>query len=64
MSRIMCATSREGCELFDRFFFKYSLFKERGDLLTFTEDKFILNGTKMGSAFGYAIEVVDLNNDG
>uniref|UniRef100_A0A183GBW7 ITA11 n=1 Tax=Heligmosomoides polygyrus TaxID=6339 RepID=A0A183GBW7_HELPZ len=33
-------------------------------LLTFTEDKFILNGTKMGSAFGYAIEVVDLNNDG
>ncbi|VDP15882.1 unnamed protein product [Heligmosomoides polygyrus] len=33
-------------------------------MLTFTEDKFILNGTKMGSAFGYAIEVVDLNNDG
>ncbi|VDL77756.1 unnamed protein product [Nippostrongylus brasiliensis] len=38
--------------------------KDRGDLLTFTEDKFIINGTKMGSAFGYAIEVVDLNNDG
>lgn len=38
--------------------------KERGDLLTFNEDKFLLNGTKMGSAFGYAIEVVDLNNDG
>ncbi|KAK6014762.1 FG-GAP repeat protein [Ostertagia ostertagi] len=38
--------------------------KDRGELLTFTEDKFVLNGTKMGSAFGYAIEVVDLNNDG
>ncbi|KJH47849.1 FG-GAP repeat protein [Dictyocaulus viviparus] len=38
--------------------------EERGDLLTFNEDKFLLNGTKMGSAFGYAIEVVDLNNDG
>ncbi|XGW15891.1 hypothetical protein V3C99_001385 [Haemonchus contortus] len=38
--------------------------RERGELLTFTEDRFILNGTKMGSAFGYAIAVVDLNNDG
>ncbi|KHJ93636.1 FG-GAP repeat protein [Oesophagostomum dentatum] len=37
---------------------------DRGDLLTFTEDRFLINGTKMGSAFGYAIEVVDLNNDG
>uniref|UniRef100_A0A158QM39 Integrin_alpha2 domain-containing protein n=1 Tax=Haemonchus placei TaxID=6290 RepID=A0A158QM39_HAEPC len=38
--------------------------RERGELLTFTEDRFVLNGTKMGSAFGYAIAVVDLNNDG
>ncbi|KIH57930.1 FG-GAP repeat protein [Ancylostoma duodenale] len=38
--------------------------KDRGDLLTFTEDRFHINGTKMGSAFGYAVEVVDLNNDG
>ncbi|CAJ0598713.1 unnamed protein product [Cylicocyclus nassatus] len=37
---------------------------DRGDLLTFTEDRFLINGTKMGSAFGYAVEVVDLNNDG
>uniref|UniRef100_A0A8R1DJP9 Integrin_alpha2 domain-containing protein n=1 Tax=Caenorhabditis japonica TaxID=281687 RepID=A0A8R1DJP9_CAEJA len=32
--------------------------------LTLNEDKFIINGTAMGSAFGYAIEVVDLNGDG
>ncbi|EYC38991.1 hypothetical protein Y032_0682g1489 [Ancylostoma ceylanicum] len=38
--------------------------KDRGDLLTFTEDRFHINGTKMGSAFGYSVEVVDLNNDG
>ncbi|VDM66495.1 unnamed protein product, partial [Strongylus vulgaris] len=38
--------------------------QDRGDLLTFTEDRFLINGTKMGSAFGYAVEVVDLNNDG
>ncbi|KAK6742648.1 hypothetical protein RB195_010107 [Necator americanus] len=38
--------------------------KDRGDLLTFTEDRFLINGTMMGSAFGYAVEVIDLNNDG
>lgn len=32
--------------------------------LTLNEDKFIINGTAMGSAFGYSIEVVDLNGDG
>ncbi|CAD6185818.1 unnamed protein product [Caenorhabditis auriculariae] len=32
--------------------------------LSFTEDRFMLNGTSMGSGFGYSIEVVDLNNDG
>ncbi|VDK83720.1 unnamed protein product [Cylicostephanus goldi] len=32
--------------------------------MTFTEDRFLINGTKLGSAFGYAVEVVDLNNDG
>ncbi|CAI2348463.1 unnamed protein product [Caenorhabditis sp. 36 PRJEB53466] len=32
--------------------------------LTLSEDKFIINGTAMGSAFGYSIEVVDLNGDG
>ncbi|CAB3401569.1 unnamed protein product [Caenorhabditis bovis] len=32
--------------------------------LTLTEDKFMLNGSAMGSAFGYSIEVVDLNADG
>lgn len=32
--------------------------------LTFTEDAFMLNGTGMGSGFGYSIEVVDLNADG
>ncbi|KHN71986.1 Integrin alpha ina-1 [Toxocara canis] len=32
--------------------------------LTLTEDSFMLFGTQLGSAFGYAIEVTDLNNDG
>lgn len=32
--------------------------------LTLNEDKYIINGTAMGSAFGYSIEVVDLNGDG
>lgn len=41
-----------------------TLLQDRGDLLTFTEDRFHINGTMMGSAFGYAVEVVDLNNDG
>ncbi|KAK6102226.1 Integrin alpha family protein [Brugia pahangi] len=31
--------------------------------LTLTEDSFMLQGSQLGSAFGYAIEVIDLNND-
>lgn len=31
--------------------------------LTLTEDNFLLRGSQLGSAFGYAIEVTDLNND-
>ncbi|VDK80845.1 unnamed protein product [Gongylonema pulchrum] len=32
--------------------------------LTLTDDSFMLLGSQLGSAFGYAIEVTDLNNDG
>lgn len=32
--------------------------------LTLTEDSFMLKGTQLGSAFGYSLEVTDLNNDG
>uniref|UniRef100_A0A914S1P8 Uncharacterized protein n=1 Tax=Parascaris equorum TaxID=6256 RepID=A0A914S1P8_PAREQ len=32
--------------------------------LTLTEDSFMLLGSQLGSAFGYALEVTDLNNDG
>lgn len=32
--------------------------------LTLTEDSYILQGSQLGSAFGYAIEVTDFNNDG
>ncbi|PAV81558.1 hypothetical protein WR25_08553 [Diploscapter pachys] len=38
--------------------------QDSDDQLTFNEDKFVLNGTKMGSAFGYSIKAVDLNADG
>ncbi|CAJ0602941.1 unnamed protein product [Cylicocyclus nassatus] len=37
---------------------------DRGDLLTLTEDRFVMNDTKIGSAFRYLVEVVDLTNDG
>ncbi|VDK85685.1 unnamed protein product [Litomosoides sigmodontis] len=32
--------------------------------LTLTEDSYMLQGSQLGSAFGYAMEVTDLNNDG
>lgn len=31
--------------------------------LTLTEDSYMLQGSQLGSAFGYAVEVTDLNND-
>ena len=37
---------------------------ETGDHLSLTDDRFVLNGTKMGSAFGYSLAVLDINADG
>ncbi|CAI5444358.1 unnamed protein product [Caenorhabditis angaria] len=39
-------------------------FQDSSTKLALNEDHFMINGTSMGSAFGYSIEVVDLNNDG
>lgn len=37
---------------------------DAGDHISLTEDRFVLNGTQMGSAFGYSLAVLDINNDG
>ncbi|CAI4226617.1 unnamed protein product [Auanema sp. JU1783] len=38
--------------------------EDHSDTLGPVEDHFVLNGTKMGSAFGYSTAVLDINNDG
>ncbi|VDN25732.1 unnamed protein product [Cylicostephanus goldi] len=59
-STIACGATRFGQHEIVAFL---SYTTDCGVLLTLTEDR-ILNGTKMGSAFGYAVENADLNNDG
>ncbi|EJD74571.1 hypothetical protein LOAG_18126 [Loa loa] len=42
----------------------HSMNSQTSHYLTLTEDSYMLQGSQLGSAFGYSIEVIDLNNDG
>lgn len=52
-----------GAVVFLPFQKKYSSSETMNDL-TLLDDHYMLTGTKLGSAFGYSIEVLDINNDG
>ncbi|MCP9258136.1 Protein CBR-INA-1 [Dirofilaria immitis] len=56
--------NQTGAVTFLPFRYGQALNSQDSHYLTLTEDSYMLQGSQLGSAFGYAIEVTDLNNDG